>query len=64
MAFFELMLKLGSKKISIYDLSADIWTGCGYQILVIKICNGGRIFYILTKFFSNISTLNSKYFTY
>ncbi len=30
---------------------------CGYQTLVIKICNGGRTSYILTNFISNISAL-------
>ncbi len=31
--------------------------------VVIKICNGGRIPYILTNFFPNIFALNSKCFT-
>ncbi len=37
---------------------------CGYQILVTKLCNGGRISYILTNFIPNISALNSKRFTH
>ncbi len=45
-----------------YLISAE----CGYQILVTKICNGGRISYNLTDFFSKISAfclLAVKYWT-
>ncbi len=34
---------------------------CGYQILVIKTCNAGRISNIWTNFTLNISALNSKH---
>ncbi len=57
-------------KIQIYDISADILyiciilPECGYQMLVTKMCNGGWISYILKSFISDISALNSKYFTY
>ncbi len=37
---------------------------CGYQILVTKTCNGGRISYILTKFIPNISALNTSLIRY
>ncbi len=37
-----------------------IFAEFGYQILVIKICNGGRISYILKNFEQNISALNNK----
>ncbi len=69
MVFLEPILTpiLGSKKITISDISADvIWiisAECGYQILVTKIGNGGRISNILTNFIFNISALNSKHFT-
>ncbi len=36
----------------------------GYQILVIKICNGGRVAYILTNFITNTSELNGKHLIY
>ncbi len=42
-------------------------TECGYQIVVTKICNEGRISYIeqsFSNFIPNISALNSKHFTY
>ncbi len=43
---------LGSKKMYLFDISTDIIyivsAECGYLILVTKICNEGRIFYILT----------------
>ncbi len=42
---------LGSSKILISNISAER----GYQILVTKICNGGRISHILTDFIPNIS---------
>ncbi len=35
-----------------------------YQILVTKICGGGRISHILTNFIPNISALNSEHFPY
>ncbi len=55
------------KKILIFDMLASIVyiisVECGYQIHMTKICNGGRISYILTNFILNISALNSKPFT-
>ncbi len=51
---------LGKKKIQIADILADMISAkCGYQILVTKICDGGRISYIITNFIPNISALNS-----
>ncbi len=38
-----------------YNISAE----CGYQILVTKICNGGKISYILRNFIPNISVWSS-----
>ncbi len=58
---------LGSKKIPLSDISADIVyiyimaTESGYQILVTKVCNEGRISYILL--FLNVSAVSSKRFT-
>ncbi len=48
-------------------MSADIINSimsaeCGYQVLVTKICRGGRNSYILTNFIPNFSALNSKHF--
>ncbi len=54
------ILILESKKIPISDISSE----CGYQILVTKIWNGGKISSILTNFIPNIRALNSKHFTY
>ncbi len=63
MGFLEPMpiLIQGSKKFLIFDISANIICiisdECGYQILVTKIYNEGRVSYILTnvihKFYSN-----------
>ncbi len=61
MGFLGRILLSGSKKIPIPVILA---AKCGYQILVTKICNGGRISYILTNFIPNITALNSKHFTY
>ncbi len=58
---------LGSKKIPLSNISADIVyiyimvAKSGYQILVTKVCNEGRISYILL--FLNVSAVNSKHFT-
>ncbi len=43
-----------------YIMTAEL----GFQILVTKICNGGRISYILTNFISNVSPNKSKHFTH
>ncbi len=48
----------------IQNISADILAECNYQILKMKICNGGRVFYILTNFIPNISALKRKHFAY
>ncbi len=46
------------------QISKIISAECGYQILVTKICNEGRISYILTNFIPNISAMNIRHFTY
>ncbi len=57
---------LKSKKIPISNISANsmykyiISNEFGYQILVTKACNEGRISYILTNFILIISALNSR----
>ncbi len=59
--FWGLMLMaiLGSKKIMISDVSSE----CVDQILVTKICDGGRMSDFWTNFISNIRALNRKHFT-
>ncbi len=56
---------LGSEKIPIsviYRLILFIVTAeCGYQVLVTKTCNGGRISYILTNFIPKLSVLKGKH---
>ncbi len=54
-----------------YDIRYICWynrctilTECGYEILVTKLCNGGRKSYIWTNFIPNISAMNSKQFTF
>ncbi len=49
-----------SKVIYISRLYIHIIDDFGYQVLVRKICNGGRISDIFTNSIPNISTLNSK----
>ncbi len=41
-----------------------IATECGYQILMTKICNGGRVSYILTNLVLDINAVNGKHLTY
>ncbi len=59
-----LILTLGNKKIPTYDYPIlyrpiyVITVERGYQILVTKICNRGRISYILIKFLFQASSLN------
>ncbi len=79
MVLLEMMLIpiSGSKKLLLCDISILInvcyidvlilhmkLTECCYLILVTKICNGGRISYILANFIPNISALNSKHLTH
>ncbi len=65
MGFLGPLPILASKKIPTLDILADkiyickTLSECGYQMLVAKICNGGRISYI-----PNISALQSKHFIY
>ncbi len=59
------ILILGRKKIQInWPLLYVILAECGYEILVRKICIGGRISYILTNFIQNITVPNNKHLTY
>ncbi len=59
----------GQGKFQISDIlpgimcTVSVSAECAYQILVIKMYNGGRISYILRNLIPNISALSSKHFT-